>query len=213
MDRLENKSRVLYSIWTPTIWTVSDEFVLINYPTNSRLSNGEMAYKLIPVKFKAISSFGYQFLQGIIMTNDQYQWVNKKIWEIDGVFETLQQRLNQTCSWIKHQIYHDNDGVNAWLQWIPDDIRPYMYDCNDYDDSHLQSLFWVMSNHSDLDLDFIENQYIDEATAYRIISNCLSEGDTMPLILIVMKGIAIGAGIVQLVYVAIVFANRHQVCG
>eukprot|EP01083_Nonionella_stella_P150953 481693_1 len=208
LDKLKQETRALWSIWSPTTWTAGGEFITIGYPQDEE---DEKAYKLIPTKLPFRSNFAYDFLLNIIMTNDEYDWINKRIWDKEGVLDTFATRLDESCEWLKYQI---NSTQNAWLNWIPSDLSRFTFSCSSYGDESLQNLHDIASSPDTDDHDYAE--YIDAVTAQRILDECLSdhmhyEVSSHGYILLIGPIVSALGVVIQTIFIAIMVHFRDSV--
>eukprot|EP01084_Bolivina_argentea_P038521 71238_1 len=206
-NHLEKQTRALWSLWGPTTWTAGGEFITIGYPIESGLGDGERAYKLIPTKLAFRSSFAYDFLMNILMTTDEYDWINKRIWDIQGLFTTIDTSFNESCNWLKYQI---SQTKNSWLNWIPSDMAKFTFSCHSYGDVSLQNL-WHINFKDDDSLETPYSEYIDKITAERILDKCLSSGDTNPPILTAIQVLSVIAIIIQTIFIGVIIYFRDKV--
>ena len=62
-NAINNSERILFSIWSPSIFTSTDDFYLIGLPTELQISQGCPLYKLINKQLMYQSKFGFDFLR------------------------------------------------------------------------------------------------------------------------------------------------------
>ena len=54
------------------------------------------------------------------MDDADYVTILKRVWEMDGIFESYESRVMSTCEWL-----HNN--TDRWIKWIPN-MNEYMFE-------------------------------------------------------------------------------------
>ena len=191
-ELINNKSKVLFSLWEPTVWSASDIFTVVSYPTNYSLHESERVFKLIPFKLKEISLYSFSFLSNVIMDNDIYKDILNMVWNEVGVYEATQYRAEATCQWLRNNI-----NTTTWISWLPN-IDQYKYICESYSDASLETLVNIDFNSNNNSY----NEWIDKKTASRIRNECVTSVDYQTILQIIAQ-ILSGLGLILVIFYTI----------
>ena len=214
LEYLDNEDRnklldefVLYSLSEPSAIVSSGAFTRISLPSQYQLSQVTLIHKFIPHILDIVSSFAFEFLQSLKMSNSHYNQIYESIIDdigIDNVFyENTDDRLVHVCKWLK-----SDENIKIWSSWIPD-ISQYSSDsinCGLYADEELANLRvlddYINDNNDTLEYRINLKQiaielydkhlsFPDLWTATRVHKQCVSHAPNYPTSLIALQIVSV----------------------
>ena len=110
----------------------------------------------------------------IAMDEDDYVSILRRVYEWNGIWDTVPARVNATCEWLKNNTYQ-------WIQWLPN-IDEYSYRCDSFTDGNLKELVMAYLN-GDTRFETIDikqhPEFIDRTLAFKIFENCIKSADSI----------------------------------
>ncbi|ETO21585.1 hypothetical protein RFI_15618, partial [Reticulomyxa filosa] len=201
---VEEQWHVLYSMWSPSTWISSGEFIPVGFPQGSSLSEGVPIYKIWSSRLKQTHYYLYLLVNNVGMSSTIYDYILSRVWNQSRTNDSAELRFNYTCEWLK-------TFPSIWTKWLPS-IENYLQNCNDISDSSLQSVIYYETDEDwKNNFDVTKTTFPDLSTAQWARTNCLL-GSATVLNTGKMLGVQAIAGIVLVllcVQLAMLVYLRH----